>query len=86
MAAATSSVGIGAQAGEEDVARKKVDPPLGMVEIDHMGNQFGGKVGYLPSHENIDPIEGIILKKQFYKVFSYGAGGAYDKCFHRWKS
>ena len=71
MAAATSSVGIlasgrldgGAQAGEEDVARKKVDPPLGMVEIDHMGNQFGGKAGYLPSHENIDPIEGVILKQ-----------------------
>lgn len=83
MAAATSSVGIGVQAGEEDVARKKVRPPLGMVEIDHMGDQPGGKERYLPSHEDIDPIKRVILKQLFDKVFPYGAGGAYDKCFHR---
>ena len=48
-----------------------------------MGDQFGGKEGHLPSHKDIDPFKGVILKQLFDKVFSYGAGGAYDKCFHR---
>ena len=83
IAAATSSVGIGVQAGEEDVARKKAGPPLRMVKINHMGDQLGGKEGHLPSHKDIDPFERVILKQLFDKVFPYGAGGAYDKCFHR---
>ena len=28
----------------------------------------------------------VVPRQLFDKVFSYGAGGAYDKCFHRRKS
>ena len=47
------------------------------------GNKFRGWDFDLTTDKYIHPFEGPVFQKQFYEVFTYGAGGANDKCLHQ---